>query len=176
MNLYLYLHRAISPNHSSRQTKAIIYQLMKHYWLQNTRYSDCVKYTLLLYCRRLARGHLPDDVLPYFKQAHQRLQPQANQPPQQEEEEEEASTLDPNNLFPKEECPSYLHFIYDKHDIQARVIQQLHSQHCSSFQKKVGLLPPTVCYARPKNIGDLATKAIVHEPPGKPASYFMGEH
>ena len=90
--------------------------------------------------------------------------------------EEEAAVLDPNNLFSKEKRPSYLHFIYDKHDIPARIVQQLHSKHCSSFEKKLGLLPPKICYLRPKNIGDLATQAIVREPPGKPASYFMGEH
>ena len=75
----------------------------------------------------------------------------------------------------KEVRPSYLHFVYDKYDIPAHVIQQLHSKHCSEFEKRLGLLPPRICYSRPKNIGDLATQALLHEPPG-PASYFMGEH
>ena len=175
MNLYLYL--VPSSNHPPKQIKAIIFQLMKRYRLQNTYYSDYIKYSLLLYRRHLARGHLPDDIWPYFKQAHQKLDLQASQPPQEEEEdEEEAAILDPNNLFSKEKRPSYLHFIYDKHDIPARVVQQLHSQHCSSFEKKLGLLPMRICYSRPNNIGDLATQATLHQPPGKPASYFMGEH
>jgi len=175
MNLYLYI--TPSSNHSPKQIKAIIYQLMRRYKLQNTKYSDYIKYTLLLYRRHLAQGHLPDDVWPYFKQAQQKLQDQASQLlPQEEEEEEEAAALNPNNLFSKEGRLSYLHFIYNKDDIPERVTQQLHSHHCSSLQKKLGLLPPKVCYLRPKNIGDLATKASLHKPPGKPARYFMGEH
>ena len=57
-------------------------------------------------------------------QAHKKLKNLNLQPQQEEEEEEAVAVLDPNNLFSKEERPSYLHFIYDKHDIPARVIQQ----------------------------------------------------
>ena len=172
LNLYLYI--VPSSNHSPKQIKAIIFQLMKRYRLQNTRYSDYVKFTMLLYRRHLARGHLPKDVWPYFKQAHKKLKNLPLESPQQQQEEE--APLDPNNLFTKEMRPSYLHFVYDKYDIPAHVIQQLHTRHCSSFEKTLGLLPPKVCYSRPKNIGDLATQALLHEPPDKPASYYMGEY
>ena len=47
MNLYLYI--TPSSNDLLKQTKAIIYLLMRHYKLQNTKYSDYVKCTLLLY-------------------------------------------------------------------------------------------------------------------------------
>ena len=60
MNSYLYI--VPSSNHSPKQIKAIIFQLMKRYRLQNTRYSDYIKYTLLLYCRHLAWVCLPDNI------------------------------------------------------------------------------------------------------------------
>ena len=173
MNLYLYIPPA--SNHSPKQTKAIIFQLMKRYRLQNTKFKDYIKYTMLLYRRHLARGHLSEKIWPYFREAHKKLQLQLSQPPEQDEEEEAAAVLDPNNLFSREARPSYLHFVYDKYDIPGHVIQKLHQEHCSTFEKTLGLLPPRICYSRPKNIRDLATQARLHEPPGKPASYFMGE-
>ena len=173
MNLYLYIPPA--SNHSPKQTKAIIFQLMKRYRLQNTKIKDYIKYTMLLYLRHLARGHLSDNIWLYFREAHQKLQLQLSQPPEQPEEEA-AQALDPNNLFAKETRPSYLHFVYEDYDITGHIIQKLHQEHCSTFEKKLGLLPPRICYSRPKNIGDIATQALLHELPDKPASYFMGEH
>ena len=46
MNFYLYIPP--SSNHSPKQTKAIIYQLMRRYKLQNTKYSDYIKYASTL--------------------------------------------------------------------------------------------------------------------------------
>ena len=173
MNLYLYIPPA--SNHSPKQTRAIIFQLMKRYRLQNTKFKDYAKYTMLLYRRLLARGHLPDKTWPYFREAHQKIQLQLESQPEQQQQESTLPRLNPNNLPTNEPRPSYLHFVYDKYDVPGRVVQQLHEKHCSSFEEALRLLPPKVCYSRPKTIGNLATQAILHQPPGKPASHFMGE-
>ena len=148
---------------------------MKRYRLQNTKFKDYVKYTMLLYRRHLARGHLPEAIWPYFREAYQKLQTQLESPPERQQDDP-LLRLNPNNLPRNEPRPSYLHFVYDKHDIPGRVVQQLHEKHCSSFEKALNLLPPKICYSRPKTIGDLATQAVLHQPPDKPASHFMGEY
>ena len=71
MNLYLYIPPA--SNHSPKQTKSIIFQLMKRYRLQNTKFKDYVKYTMLLYRRHLARGHSSKKIWPYFRDAQKDL-------------------------------------------------------------------------------------------------------
>ena len=168
MNVYPYL--TAQSNHSPALFKAIIYQLMKKYNAQNTRHSDFIRYTKCLYGRHLERGHSASVVRPYFLKAQHKLNQAVQQPG--EDRVDPAPSIQQTN----KNRPSYLHFEYHQNDILGRTVRRIYNAHWSDFEQKLGLSPPRMCYSRPKNIDDLTTQAKLHEPPSKPASYFMGEY
>ena len=133
MNLYLYL--TASSNHSEKLIKAIIFQLMKKYKMQNSKYSDYVKYTALLYRRHLDRGHQPSTIRQYFTDAHRRLLEEEREQREQQPHSPTA-VINPNpNL--KSSRTSFLHFVYDRHDLPPRIIRCLHDTKCSNFEKRI---------------------------------------
>jgi hypothetical protein len=161
MNLYLYLPP--TSNHNPRQCKAIIYQLLKKYKIQNTNYQDYLKYSALLYRRHRLRGHQPSQLRKYFSEAHNKI---INSAPL-------GNTTILTSTGDKRQ--SFLHFQYNSTDLPAKAVMRLHAKHCHGFEQDIGLSPPKMCYSRPKNIGDLATQTKLHQHPTKPASHYMGE-
>ena len=157
MNLYLYL--ASQSNHSPALVKAIIYQLMKKCKAQNSKHSDYIRYTKYLYRRHLERGHTAQVIRPYFLEAHHKLEQPAPQP------RDDQVVPAPSNSPTTESRPSYLHFEYHQNDIPGKTVRRIYKTHCSDFEQTLGISPPRMCYSRPKNIGDLATQARLHEPP-----------
>ena len=161
MNLYLYIPP--TSNHPPRQTKAIIYQILKKYSAQNTYHEDYLKFAVLLYRRYRARGHQPSTLRRYFLAAHNKLFSKAIP--------EKPLIL----TSPGEKRQSFLHCQYNAADPPGRALISLQAKHCSAFQQELNLLPPKICYSRPKNIGDIATQTTLHQDPAKPASHFFGE-
>ena len=146
--------------------KAIIFQLLKKYKSQNSDYKNYLKFSVLLYRRHRMRSHQTPNLRKYFLSAHKKLNKQRTQL-----EKKQILTSPDNNSR-----QSFLHFKYNASDVTGRAAMQLHTKHCQAFQGKLDLLPPKICYSRPKNIGDLATQTRLHQHPERPSSYFMGEY
>ena len=170
MNLYLYLTAASS--HPEKLIKAIIFQLLKKYKAQNTKHSDYIKYTMFLYRNHLERGHLPSTIRPYFREANRKVLQQEKEKAQQSQQESSNEPSPPTS----NSRPSFLHFFYGRNELPSRIVRRLHDAHCPDFEIRLGLAPPKMCHSRAKNIGNLASQTRLHEPPGRPASYFIGEH
>ena len=117
----------------------------------------------VLYRRYRARGHQPSTLRKYFLSAHTKLSSSATP-------EKPLILTSTGN-----QRQSFLHSQYNATDPPGRALMQLHTKHCQAFQEELHLLPPKICYSRPKNIGDIATQTSLHQNQAKPASYFMGE-
>ena len=73
----------------------------------------------------------------------------------------------------------FIHLQYHPDDSSRGEIRQLYNEHCGELFKKLmlmGIERPIIAYSRPKNIGDYATQAKLHEAPGRTASTIMGEY
>lgn len=163
MNLYLYLPAASA--HPRGMIKGVIYGLLRRYREQNTYYSDYVRFAKLLYRRLLARGWQWKDIKPIFTDAHRRIcQPTVD------------STTNAVVIPTKRERQLFLHLEYHPNGIPRHVVRQLYDKHCHQFERLLGVKPPIIAYTRLPNLGDKATKAKLHEAPGKPASFYLGEH
>ena len=163
LNLYLYL--PYSSNHNRKLFKGVIYGLMKKYREQNTHYSDYLRFTKLLYVRHLERGHQAATLKPLFLDAHAKIKQQRTEPPPPPPEEREEDPLH----------ASYLHWEYHMDDLPSKTIRSSYDKNCNTFEEALGVSAPKICYHRPKNIGDMATQARLHQADGLPASHYMGE-
>ncbi|KAL3800087.1 hypothetical protein ACHAWO_012686 [Cyclotella atomus] len=63
----------------------------------------------------------------------------------------------------------FIHIEYHPEDIPRKRVQALYQLHLGEVQ-------PTIAYSRPKNIGDLITKAKLHQAPGQTSSIILGEY
>eukprot|EP00956_Cyclotella_meneghiniana_P033730 scaffold98599_cov59-Cyclotella_meneghiniana.AAC.1 len=70
----------------------------------------------------------------------------------------------------------FIHIKYHPDDVPRKRVQQLYQQHCGElFEREIGIKRPTIAYSRPKNLGDLITKAKLHQAPGQSSSTILGE-
>ena len=70
----------------------------------------------------------------------------------------------------------FIHIKYHPDDVPRQRVQQLYQQHCGElFEREIGIKRPTIAYSRPKNLGDLITKAKLHQAPCQTSSTILGE-
>ncbi|KAL7525968.1 hypothetical protein ACHAWF_003915, partial [Thalassiosira exigua] len=155
--------------HPAGMIKGTIFGLLRRYHEQNTLYSDYLHFAARLFRNLLARAWRAEDIRPIFIEAHRKikhesLQPQPPPPAAAPPPEEDEKRL-------------FLHFQYHPHDVPRRTIRRLYDQHCGEeLRNALSVQPPTIAYSRPKNIKDYVAQARLHEAPGRPASYYLGEH
>ena len=137
------------------------------YCTNNTYYADRMKYIKLLYSRHLERGHQPEQLKRILLKAHKKLRTKkwALQPP---------STELPLHAAPKGPRRTFLHFDYHANNIPASTDRCSYKKHCSKFEQLLDITPPTICYHRPTNIGDLANRAKLYQAAIKEVSHYMG--
>ena len=166
MNLYLYIPPASA--HPASCIKGTIYGLIRRYYAQNTNYLDCVKMIKLLYRRLLARGWKSDTIRPLVMEACTTIESKIKQ---------SSTTVPPTATCTQDENRLFIHLVFHQDDISRRRIQQLYQQHCGDlFHRSMGIERPTIAYSRPKNIGDMVTKAQLHQAEGRTSTIIMGEH
>ena len=163
MNLFLY----IPPNsaHPPWLVKSLIFGLLQTYHRQNSKYSDFLKITTLLFQRLIDRGHLHDNLVELFSSAIESIEKNENNPfitPP-------PITSSENRLF--------LHTPYHPRDISRKQIRDLYESTCESSESNSNfkfLLNPktkehmsidklTVAYSRPKNLRDLLVSSTFQE-------------
>ena len=121
---------------------------MSKYLSQNTHYKDYLKFAALLYRRYRARGHQPSTLRKYFLSAHTKLSSSA--------------TLEKPLILTStgNQRQSFLHCQYNATDPPGRALMQLHTKHCQAFQEELHLLPPKICYSRPKKLVILPRRQV----------------
>jgi hypothetical protein len=72
----------------------------------------------------------------------------------------------------------FLHFTtYHPEDIPRKRIQELFEQHCGELLRhEINITRPTIAYSRPKNMGDLITKAKLNQAHDVTSSIILGEY
>ena len=66
---------------------------------------------------------------------------------------------------------------YHPDDISRQRVRTIYDATCGDlFSRELDIGRPTIAYSRPPNIGDKITQAKLHQAPGKPASYYLGEY
>ena len=168
MNLYLYIPPMSA--HPSGCIKGTIFGLIRRYHAQNTYRHDFILFVSLLYRRLIARGWEREAMKKLILEACRYVQRKANTNTAVTQQTPEALRDDPdeNRLF--------IHIKYHPDDVPRQRVQQLYQQHCGElFEREIGIKRPTIAYSRPKNLGDLITKAKLHQAPGQTSSTILGE-
>ena len=164
MNLYLYIPP--SSAHPSGCIKGTVFGLVRRYYAQNTFRRDFVRLVSLLYRRLIDRGWeravIRSLILEACHTVQRKAQSQAAPPTQPS-----TASLE-NRLF--------IHLRYHPDDIPRRRVQELYQEHCGELlSRELRIERPTIAYSRPKNLGDLITKAKLHQAPGESSSIILGE-
>jgi hypothetical protein len=150
MNLYLYIPPASA--HPAGCIKGTVFGLTRRYYAQNTFRRDYINFIKLLYHRLIRRGWDRSKMRQNILDRSLRAEDDGK-----------------NRLF--------LHFTYHPEDIPRKRIQELFEQHCGELLRhEINIARPTIAYSRPKNIGDLITKAKLHQAPGVTSSIILGEY
>lgn len=166
MNLYLYIPPASA--HPAGCIKGTVYGLVRRYHAQNTSHHDFVHFVRLLYRRLLLRGWerslmrklILEACTSAKRNAHTLAAPPTLAQGLQDEE---------NRLF--------IHLEFHPEDIPRKRVQELYQLHCGeALRAELRIERPTIAYSRPKNIGDLITKAKLHQAPGQTSSTILGEY
>lgn len=169
MNLYLYIPPMSA--HPSGCIKGTIYGLVRRYHAHNTYRKDFVLFVSLLYRRLIARGWEREAMRKLILEACRYVQQKANATNADNANQpagEPTNNDDENRLF--------IHLKYHPDDIPRQRVQQLYQQHCGEIlRRECKIERPTIAYSRPKNLGDLLTKAKYYQAPGKSTSIILGE-
>jgi hypothetical protein len=136
--LNLYQYPTFSSAHPPSVQKSMIASLLAKYYLQNSQLSDFTKLVQLLFKRLLARGYLFNPLKLLFTDALRRIQ----QPKQT------VTTPKPKQYF--------LKIPYDPNGpTRTNLRNQLRLNDLSSLLQSFGYGQVTICYSRPKNLGDI---------------------
>jgi hypothetical protein len=163
---YLY----IPPHscHTKGMIKGTIYGLVRKYHEQNSRHSDFLEMTQLLFKRHFARGWPQHTLKPIFVEAERRVKATS------------ASTAVPPPMPPssnERKKQPFFHLTYHPNDIPRRKIREIYDQECSeTLQNILGITKFTIAYKNPSNIQSIVAKAKLFEVEGREVSkYLMGE-
>ena len=169
MNLYLYIPPMSA--HPNGCIKGTIFGLIRRYHAQNTYRRDFILFVSLLYRRLIARGWEREAMRELILEACRYVQKKAN-PDATENNVQPAGGVDDDD----EENRLFIHLKYHPDDVPRQRVQQLYQELCGGlFEREIGIKRPTIAYSRPKNLGDLLTKAKHHQAPGKSTSIILGE-
>jgi len=169
MNLYLYIPpMSAHPRNCIRGT---IYGLINRYYAQNTYRKDYVHFVRRLYTHLLERGWTHEYLSTTIIEASRVIEKRGNNlhPP----------TTPPTNTTTEDEEENrlFIHLQYHPDDIPRQRVRTIYDATCGDlFSRELGIGRPTIAYSRPPNIGDKITQAKLHQAPGKPASYYLGEY
>ena len=172
-NAYLYI-----PPHSAHpkgMINGIIYSLLRTYWRQNSKFSDFVKFSKLLFQRHLNQGWdqavLKQVFITALNRLNKEVRPEAPLPPGIYDVED---PQDNNVAF---ESRLFFHTQYHPNDIPKKSIRGLYEELCKEvFQDQAGIEQFTICYSRAKSLGSVVAKAQIHQKEGHEVSkYIAGE-
>ncbi|KAL3790505.1 hypothetical protein ACHAWO_010636 [Cyclotella atomus] len=166
MNLYLYIPPTSA--HPAGCIKGTVFGLIRRYYAQNTFQRDFVHFVKLLYRRLLLRGwdrtFMRNLILEACTCAKSKAHTPAAQP-----------TLNQGLLNDVDRL--FIHIEYHPEDIPRKRVQELYQLHLGEvLNAELGIEQPTIAYSRPKNIGDLITKAKLHQASGQTSSIILGEY
>ena len=162
LNLYLYLPG--SSAHTTGMIKGTIYGQLYRYFEHNSRYSDYIKFAVLLFQRLLARGHRESNIKPIFIEAHKRILDRRRTPNE-------------TNTQADSGTPLFLHFEYHPRDVPRTEIRRLYNKHLGQIAEDyLGVAPPIVAYSRPQNLGEVTSQAKLYEAPGRDAATHLAEY
>ena len=166
MNLYLYIPPTSA--HPAGCIKGTVFGLIRRYYAQNTFQRDFVHFVKLLYRRLLLRGwdrtFMRNLILEACTCAKSKAHTPATQP-----------TLNQGLLNDVDRL--FIHIEYHPEDIPRKRVQELYQLHLGEvLNAELGIEQPTIAYSRPKNIGDLITKAKLHQASGQTSSIILGEY
>jgi hypothetical protein len=164
-NPYLYI-----PPHSAHPAgmiNGIIFLLLRTYWRQNTKYSDFVHFSSLLFWHHCLQGWDQEVLRQVFSSALNKLFKNL-----------EAPTPAPANapeIDPRERL--FLHMQYHPKDIPKDEIRQIYSDVCEElFARELNIKQFTIAYSRPTTIGSVVAKSKLFEVEGQEVSkYITGE-
>jgi len=162
-NPYLYI-----PPHSAHppgMIHGIIFSLLRTYYYQNSKYSDFVQLSNLLFKRHVMQGWDQAVLKDIFASALKKLfkpnqvpHPTATGP---------ATSLDPHKRL-------FYHMEFHPGDIPRHKIRQIYSKECeATFKAEIGIEQFTMAYSRPKTVGNIIAKAKLFETPGREVSKFI---
>jgi hypothetical protein len=81
------------------------------------------------------------------------------------------------HVLQDEENRLFIHIESHPEDIPPKRIKELYQLHCGeALRAELRIERPTIAYSRPKNLGDLITKAKLHQAPGQTSSTILGEY
>jgi hypothetical protein len=162
-NPYLY----ITPfsAHPPGMIKGTIYGLVRRYYEQNSEQRDFIYFTKLLFRRLKARGWDPAGIKPIFLAAIEHVQ---------------ADYPSNNNHLPisPKRGQLFIHMKYHQNYIPRRTVRNIYEEVLQEvILREIGnQVKFTVCYSRPKNIGNYIAKAALFEVEGQEVSkYIAGE-
>ena len=164
-NPYLYI-----PPHSAHPAgmiNGIVFSLLRTYWRQNTKYSDFVHFSSLLFRRHCLQGWDQEVLRQVFSSALNKLFKNLEVPAPAPANAPEIDPLE--RLF--------LHMQYHPKDIPKDEIRQIYSDVCEElFARELNIKQFTIAYSRPTTIGSVVAKSKLFEVEGQEVSkYITGE-
>jgi hypothetical protein len=162
-NPYLYIppHSAHTPG----MIKGIIFSLLRTYFKQNSKYSDFVHYSNLLFKRHVMQGWDPAVLKDIFTSALKKLF-KSNQVPIHTADSPTTS-LEPHQRL-------FFHMEFHPCDIPRHIVRKIYSDECeTTLKSEIGIEQFTLAYSRPKTIGNIVAKASLFQTSGKEVSKFI---
>ena len=162
-NPYLYIppHSA----HPSRMIYGIIYSLLRTYWRQNSRYSDFVHFSQLLFKRHIIQGWDQAVLTKVFTSALSKLYSSLEAPTPTDE-------TAPDEIDSHERL--FLHMQFHPMDIPRHNVRQIYTDICEEvFRDKLDIKKFTIAYSRPATIGGVVAKTTLHQAEGREVSKFI---
>ena len=165
-NPYLYI-----PPHSAHPNgmiHGIIYSLLRTYKRQNTRHSDFVHFSRLLFRRHLQQGWDQAELKKVFCSALHRLFESEVNPPN-------AEMTPTAELDPRERL--FLHMQFHPKDIPRGEVRQIYIDTCEEvFRDELDIKQFTIAYSKPKTIGNVIAPTKLYQPEGQEATkFYAGE-
>ena len=163
-NPYLYI-----PPHSAHpkgMINGIIFSLLRTYWRQNTKYSDFVHYSSLLFKRHVLQGWDQAVLTRVFSSALNKLYQSLEAPPQAPDDAPDVDSRE--RLF--------LHMQFHPEDIPKGDVRQIYSDVCEElFADELDIKQFTIAYSRPTTIGSVVAKSKLFQVEGTIVSHYIGE-
>eukprot|EP00804_Cyclotella_cryptica_P019481 CCRYP_006649-RB/>CCRYP_006649-RB protein AED:0.21 eAED:0.04 QI:0/-1/0/1/-1/0/1/0/367 len=162
-NPYLYIppHSAHTPG----MIHGIIFSLLRTYYCQNSKYSDFVHFSSLLFKRHVMQGWDPAVLKDIFASAIKKLL-KPNQVPHPNTTGPASSQDHRGQLF--------YHMEFHPGDIPRQQVRQIYSRECeTTFKAEIGIERFTLAYSRPKTIGNIVAKASLFQTKGREVSKFI---
>jgi hypothetical protein len=147
--------------------KGTIFSLLQTYFKQNSKYSDFLHYSNLLFKCHALQGWDPAVLKEIFASALKKLF-KSNQAPIPNAAGP-ATSLEPHHHL-------FFHMEFHPCDIPRHKVRKIYSEECENILKaEIGIRQFTLAYSRPKTIGNVIAKANLFQASGKEVSKFTGE-